>query len=148
MRARACIILFTYLLCTCLARVHAQESAEAALIRSLEMKWADSYKSRQFAVLSSLIDDDYVITVEDGSTYGKVGLLSHTAKASEHVEVAEFSDLKIRMHTGTAVVTGRYHEGGESAGKRYDYNDRFTDVWMNVQGKWKLIASQYSIAAQ
>src|SRR3954454_24922363 len=107
------IVLLICTLCIWPALLNAQETADAATIRNLEMKWADSYKSRQLDVLSSLIDDDYVITFEDGTTHGKVGLFSHTAKTSEHVEAAEFSDLKIRMHAGTAVVTGSYHEQGD-----------------------------------
>jgi len=33
-----------------------------------------------------------------------------------------------------------------SAGKRFDYRDRLTDVWMKIDGPWKLIASPYSLA--
>jgi len=123
----------------------AQESPDAATIRVLETKWADSYKNRQVDVLSSLMSDDYVITMEDGSVYGKVGFISHTAQPSEKVDLVEFADLKIRMHGDAAVVTGSYHEQGESAGKPYDYHDRMTDLWMKTDGKWKLVASHYSI---
>jgi len=63
------------------------------------------------------------------------------------VEIAEMSDLKIRVHGDTAVVTGAYHERGESGGKRYDLHDRLTDVWMKIGGKWLLIASHYSVPA-
>jgi ketosteroid isomerase-like protein len=145
---RTCILVFICLLCRWPVLVQAQETADAAAVRALEMKWAESYKLRQLDVLSSLIDDDYVITFEDGSIHGKVGLLSHNAKASEHVELSDFSDLKIRMHLDTAVVTGSYRERGESGGKPYEYNDRLTDVWMKLHGKWKLIASHYSVPAQ
>jgi ketosteroid isomerase-like protein len=55
------------------------------------------------------------------------------------------SDLKVRMHGNTAVVTGAYHEIGESTGKRYEYHDRFTDVWMKNSGKWQVVASHYSV---
>ena len=57
------------------------------------------------------------------------------------------SDLKIRIHGNIAVVTGAYHERGESGGKTYDYHDRLTDVWMKIGGKWQLIASHYSLPA-
>jgi hypothetical protein len=43
------------------------------------------------------------------------------------------------------VVTGAYHERGESSGKRYEYHDRLTDVWINVGNTWKVIASHYSV---
>jgi ketosteroid isomerase-like protein len=126
----------------------AQESADVATIRVLETKWAESYKKRQVDVLSTLMSDDYVITMEDGSVYGKVGFISHTAQPSEKVDLVEFADLKIRMHGDAAVVTGSYHEKGESGGKPYDYRDRMTDMWMKIDGKWKLVASHYSIPAQ
>lgn len=124
----------------------AQEKAGAAAeIRSLELKWTESYKQRQIDILSSLLADDFVITIEDGSTYSKPGYISHSADASVHVEVAEMSDLKVRMHGDTAVVTGAYHERGESNGKRYEYHDRLTDVWMKVGGRWQVVASHYSV---
>jgi len=51
------------------------------------------------------------------------------------------------MHGKTAVVTGAYHEKRTSKGKSYEYRDRFTDVWMNRNGPWQVIASHYSIPA-
>ncbi|HZR64482.1 MAG TPA: nuclear transport factor 2 family protein [Terriglobales bacterium] len=126
----------------------AQQDTGAATVRALELKWADAYKSRQFDVLSSFLDDDCVSTFEDGNVFGKLGLISYIAKPSEHIEVVEMSDLKVRMHGETAVVTGAYHEQGVSDGKPYDYHDRFTDVWMKVRGNWKLIASHYSIPSK
>jgi len=124
----------------------AQEKSDAASIRALESKWADAYKQREIATLSSLLGEDYVITVEDGSTYGKVGFISHSS-GPLRVDIAEMSDLKIRMHGNIAVVTGAYHERGESGGKAYDYHDRFTDVWMKNTAEWQLIASHYSLPA-
>ena len=121
----------------------AQES-DAATIRKLEEKWADSYRHRQIDILASLLAEDFIITVEDGTTYSKAGYISHSADTSTHVAVAEFSDMKVRLHGNTAVVIGAYHERGTSGGKPYDYRDRFTDVWMKLAGKWQVIASQYS----
>jgi len=121
------------------------DKSEAAYIRSMELKWTDSYRQRQVAMLASLLADDFVITIEDGSTYSKTGYISHSAEPGVHVEVAEMSDLKVRMHGNTAVVTGAYHERGDSNGKPYEYHDRLTDVWMKVGGKWQVVASHYSV---
>jgi len=144
-------IQLTYALAFCLGAgvavpLPAQEKSDSAtIIRSLELKWTESYKQRQVESLSALLADDFVITVEDGNTYSKTGYISHSADASVHVEVAEMSDLKVRTHGNTAVVTGAYHERGESNGKRYEYHDRLTDVWMKVGGRWQVIASHYSV---
>jgi len=123
----------------------AQEKSEAATIRALEMKWTQSYKDRSIDILSSLLAEEFVITVEDGNVYSKTGYISHTADPSTHVQVAELSDLKVRIHGDTAIVTGAYHEKGESNGKPYEYHDRLTDVWMKAGGKWQVVASHYSV---
>jgi ketosteroid isomerase-like protein len=123
----------------------AQEKSDAANIRAMELKWTESYKQRQVEMLASLLAEDFVITVEDGNTYSKTGYISHSAEPSVHVEVAEMSDLKVRMHGNTAVVTGAYHERGKSDGKPYEYHDRLTDVWMKVGAKWQVVASHYSV---
>ncbi len=129
----------------CLAMPAAAQDADTARIRALEQKWADSYKQRRIDILSTLLAEDFVITVEDGKTYSKEGYISHTADSSVKVSVAEILDLKVRMHGNTAIVTGAYHEKGESAGKPYEYHDRLTDVWMKIGGNWQVVASHYSV---
>jgi ketosteroid isomerase-like protein len=146
MRAQILSALALCLLASFVIRVHAQEKSDAAAIRALESKWIDAYKQRQIATVASLLAEDYVITQEDGSVYGKVGFISYNA-GSLRVDVAEASDLKIHMHDNIAVVTGAYHEKGVLGGKPYDYHDRLTDVWMKTGGKWQLIASHYSLPA-
>jgi ketosteroid isomerase-like protein len=123
----------------------AQEKADAATIRALEMKWTESYKQHNIDILSSLLAEDFTITIEDGSVYSKAGYISHSADSKVHVQIAELSDLKVRFHGDTAIVTGAYHEKGESEGKTYEYHDRLTDVWMKAGGKWQVIASHYSV---
>jgi ketosteroid isomerase-like protein len=109
------------------ASLAAQEKSDVGTIRALEMKWTESYKQRSIEILSSLLAEDFVITIEDGSIYSKAGYISHSADPATQVHVAELSDLKVRMHGDTAIVTGAYHEKGESNGKRYEYHDRLTD---------------------
>jgi ketosteroid isomerase-like protein len=122
-----------------------QKSQDAERILALERKWTEAYQHRDVSILSSLLAEDFAITVEDGSTYGKEGYIGHSADTSVHVEVAELSELRVRMHGNVAVVTGAYHEKGSSRSKRYEYRDRLTDVWMKVDGKWQVISSHYSV---
>lgn len=125
-----------------------KDKSDAATIRNMELKWTQSYKQHSIDILSSLLAEDFVITIEDGSIFSKAGYITHSADSSTHVEVAELSDLKVRMHGDTAIVTGAYHEKGESNGKRYEYHDRLTDVWMKSGGKWQVVASHYSVPSK
>lgn len=157
-RARLCDIhtmpirnrwtLILCLLTTSAAGLWAQEKSDAATVRALELKWTESYKQHNIDILSSLLSDEFVITIEDGSIYSKAGYITHSADSAVHVQVAELSDLKVRLHGDTAIVTGAYHEKGESKGKPYEYHDRLTDVWMKIGGKWQVIASHYSVPSK
>ena len=127
-------------------RLAAQEpSGAAAQVRKLEEKWTAAYKERQINILSSLLAEDFVITVEDGNTYSKEGYITHSADTSVKVEVAELADLRVRVHGNLAVVTGAYHERGTSNRKPYEYHDRLTDVWVKAGNNWQVIASHYSV---
>lgn len=137
--------LLLFLLVASTLHLRAQDKSDTAAVRTLELKWTQSYKERNIDILSSLLAEEFVITVEDGSVYSKAGYISHSADANVHVEVAELSDLKVRIHGDTAIVTGAYHERGDSNGKRYEYRDRLTDVWMKSGGKWQVVASHYSV---
>ena len=145
MRISLAVALAFCLLAGVVVPLVAQEKSDAAEIRALELKWAEAYKQRQVESFAYLLAEDFVITVEDGNTYSKSGYISHSADPSVHVEVAELSELKVRMHGNTAIVTGSYHEKGESNRKPYEYRDRFTDVWVKTGGKWQVVASHYSI---
>jgi ketosteroid isomerase-like protein len=138
-------LIISFLCCLTLLSAAQQTSPEEARILALEKKWTESYKLRDIGILASLLAENFVITVEDGSTFGKAGYISHSADSSVRVDVAELSDLRVRMHGNTAVVTGAYHETGDSKGKHYEYRDRLTDVWMKMDGKWRVIASHYSV---
>ena len=122
-----------------------QPKSEAEKVRELEFKLMAAYKQRQVEVFGSLLDDDFVITFEDGSTYSKTGYLSYSATSSTRVDLVEMPEMKIHLHGETAVVTGVYHERGDNKGQPYDYHDRFTDVWMKKGGKWLIIASHYAV---
>ncbi len=148
MTRRRSLLIFAGLLIGGCALVPAQDRSDAATVRSLELKWTESYKQRSIDILSSLLADEFVITVEDGNVYSKAGYISHTADSKVRVEVAEMSDLKVRIHGNTAIVTGAYHEKGVSEGKPYEYHDRLTDVWMKAGGKWQVVASHYSVPSK
>jgi ketosteroid isomerase-like protein len=135
----------TLFLAAALVTAAQQKSGPASTFLALEQKWNEAYKRGDIEVMNSLLTDDFIITVEDGATYSKTGYIAHLRDSAEHVAVAEISDVKVRLHGNTAIVTGAYHEEGTTKGKPYQYNDRFTDIWVKGKGKWQLMASHYSI---
>ncbi len=147
MKIMISLIVFASLAAWNLDSAAAQNKLDTASskILALENKWNAAYKRGDIATMESLLATDFIITVEDGSTFSKSGYIAHNGDSTLRVEITEMSGLNVRMHGNTAVVTGAYHEKGTSKGKPYEYRDRFTDVWMNINGKWQVIASHYSI---
>lgn len=143
----------TWLLIVALLALGASDSATtqnrpdtaSSKILALESKWNAAYMRGDIVAMDSLLADDFVITQEDGSTFSKSGYIAHNGNSTLHVQISDMSDLRVRMHNNTAVVTGAYHEKGTSKGKPYEFHDRFTDVWMNLKGAWRLIVSHYSV---
>jgi ketosteroid isomerase-like protein len=127
----------------------AQSKAEpgSSQILALETKWNDAYKSGDVATMESLLADDFIITVEDGTTFSKSGYLAHTAAAELRVQISQMTDLRVRMHGNIAIVTGAYHEKGTTKRVPYESRDRFTDVWMKANRGWQVIAAHYSVPA-
>jgi ketosteroid isomerase-like protein len=135
------------LLCLTISLAAQEPAGAAAQVRRLEEKWTAAYKERNIDILSTLLTEDFVITVEDGSTYSKAGYITHSADPTVKVEIAELSDLRVRVRGGgmIAVVTGAYHEKGLSNGRPYEYHDRLTDVWVRTGNGWRVLASHYSV---
>jgi ketosteroid isomerase-like protein len=126
------------------AAQHKPDTASSKVL-ALEDKWNAAYKRGDVVTMESLLAEDFIITLEDGTTLSKSGYIARNGDPTTRIEMTEGSGLSVRMHGDTAVVTGAYHEKGTSKGKPYEYRDRFTDVWMNLNGKWQVIVSHYSI---
>ena len=149
MKIRMLLLLVVSLALSILNLAVAQKSdSSSSKILSLEKEWNTAYNHGDISSMNSLLADDFIITVEDGKTYSKSGYIALLGNSELRVEISDMSDLKVRLHgNAVAVVTGVYHEKGLSKGKPYEYHDRFTDVWLNVGGRWQVIVSHYAIPA-
>jgi len=145
MRARTWPLFVAALtLCAFAAAQDSPDALESKILR-LESEWHAAYKQSDVSAMNSLLADDFIITEEDGSTFSKPGYIAHNGNSSVHVVISDMSNLQVRMHgSNTAVVTGAYHEKGVEKSNVYEYYDRFTDVWMNSNGRWQIIVSHYS----
>ena len=142
---RSFFVMLLSVVCTLNLSIAQNDSGSvASKILALEREWNTAYKRSDISAMDRLLADDFIITVEDGTTFSKPGYIAHNGNSTVHVEVSDMSDLKIRTHDDAAVVTGMYHEKGTDKGKPYDYEDRFTDVWVKINGRWQVLASHYS----
>src|ERR1700690_1804717 len=88
--------------------------------------------------------DDFVMAVAEGTLYNKAQMIASVADKS-YRPLALSSDMVVHYYGNTAVLTGAYYEKGVDKGKAWERRGRFTDTWMNLNGRWQCIASHFSV---
>jgi len=61
---------------------------------------------------------------------------------TDAIQSEENYDVRVRVLGKTAVLTGGTRERGTRRGIPYDEHYRWTDVWLERDGRWQAIVSQ------
>ena len=113
------------------------ENQVLADLKQLEQVWTKANIDADKKALDRILADDYVGTLEDGSSQGKADYLG-TVERDNSIERWEFEDLKVSLKGNRATLTGliRYYlRNGEAA---FLFIDKF--VWRD--GRWQAVSSQ------
>jgi len=120
----------------------AQDSTK---IIAMENLWNQAELKNDASAVQLLLADNFVMTVAEGVTYNKAETIASVANKSYRPEVLQSTDLVVHSYGTTAVVTGAYYEKGVDKGKPWERRGRFTDTWMNLNGRWQCVASHFSV---
>jgi len=107
---------------------------------------------RQFfaALLSSnaeeldriLTDDFLIIDVMSGAETAKPAFLAVVGSGDLRFEVIEPAESRVRLYGQAAVVTGRTRMRGIYAGAPFAAKSRYTHVFVEQDGRWRLASAQ------
>jgi len=89
-----------------------------------------------------IVGDDYVFTNQDGVIRTKAQMVAAYDSGSIKYESVKFDELKVHAYGDTAVVTGRNTSKGQDSGKDISGVFRYTRVYVKLQGRWQLVATQ------
>jgi ketosteroid isomerase-like protein len=114
-------------------------------IAALEQSWAAAQKANDPATIASLLADNYIEVLPDGSLMSKSQVLDD-AKKSKY-ETIEVGDLKIISFGDTAIVVGTFDaKHSDKDGKPLQDHERYVDTWRKMpSGKWQCIAEGNTI---
>ena len=99
-------------------------------------------------VLDRVLADDFLlIDVMSGSEVTKPSLLAVLGSGQLQFEVIEPAEQRVRLHQATAVVTGRTRMSGRFGGAPFAALSRYTHVYVEQQGRWRLVAAQGTLIA-
>jgi ketosteroid isomerase-like protein len=120
----------------------AQDSSK---IIAMENLWNRAEMNNDAPAVRLLLADDFVMTVAEGTLYNKAQMIASVADKSYRPVALQSTGMAVHYYGNTAVVTGAYYEKGVDKGKSWARRGRFTDTWMNLDGRWQCIASHFSV---
>src|SRR5262249_52715523 len=89
-----------------------------------------------------LADDFLLIDVMRGAEVTKASLLAVLASGQLRFQVIEPAEQRVRLYQATAVVTGRTRVSWRVGGEPLAALSRYTHVYVEQQGRWRLVAAQ------
>lgn len=121
----------------------------ASAIEAMENKWeANVGKKEEGAkAVGATVSEDFVGVSFKGKRMTKASLLADYRKDPDSYTSTKNANLKVYvMSPNTAVTVGDAVEKGKGKdGQSFDRTYRFTDTWLERNGKWQCVASQISL---
>lgn len=121
-------------------------SGEEGRIIALESAWDQAEQNKDANALENLLADNLVYVDYDGSISTKRQFLASVRSTGVVGEQINNEGVTVRLYgTSVAVSTGVYRDKGVEKGNPFSRRGRFTNVWLNQNGRWECIASQSTL---
>jgi ketosteroid isomerase-like protein len=121
-----------------------KKSTPEATLRDIEDKWEASIMSHDPSVAQAYLGNDFRGVSSKGKIMSKSSLVAEIKKDTDTYTSTKNGKVDVRVFGGQfAVVTGTSTEVGKAKdGKAFKRGYRWTDVWVDRNGKWQCVASQ------
>ena len=117
------------------------QSDQQVLIE-LERGWNDAVYRQDANFVANLLADEFIVTYDDGARGDKARELALVAEFNQQVVSAVQDDFTVRVYQDTAVVWFTLNLVGMRQGQRAELTLRYTDVWVQRDGRWQCVSSQ------
>jgi ketosteroid isomerase-like protein len=120
---------------------------EEATLKELEDNWQSAIMAHNAAIVDLLVATDFAGVDRNGKFINKSAVIADVKNDKDTYQVAKNEKVNVRLYgPTTAVVTGSTRSKGTTkAGKAFDRAYRYTDTWVQREGKWQCVASQDSL---
>jgi ketosteroid isomerase-like protein len=134
------------LLSLCLAAGQQTSGANSVedQIRKLEQVWAQAVVKEGAVSVDRYEADDIITTDPTGRVTGKAEDKTDLSSGDYKIQSEELSDLKVQVYGNTAVAAATNTMKGTCKDQDLSGKYRFTDTWVKRNGKWQVVASQYT----
>ena len=114
---------------------------------TFEQEFTQAVAANDVAAIGRFVADDWVIVDADGRVISRSRFLSVIDSGALTHESMETTDLEVRVHGDTAVVTGITTSKGQFMGQGFATRELATDVLARLDGRWLCVFSQLTRVA-
>ena len=116
-------------------------------IRELETQRFRAMERVDVATLNRILSDDLIYTHASGLRQTKSELIGVLGSGDMKYESITTDDVRVRIFTETAVVTGRALIKIKAHGEEQSFKLCYLDVYVKQDGRWQMLAWQSSRVA-
>src|SRR5215475_9081776 len=121
-----------------------QRSSVEQAIRQLDNERIQAQISADAVALDRIYADDFIGVGPSGTVRTKPQVISDFTSGGLKFQPITTDEVQVRVYENTAVETGLSTMVGQDKGKAVPRDTRFTRVWVNREGRWRLVANHYS----
>jgi ketosteroid isomerase-like protein len=114
----------------------------SAELMKLEHDMLAALLKKDVATFGRHFADDATLTTPDGAVQTKAQLLGDVKSGALVLEASTISDMKVKVHGNTAVVTYITTDKGKYKGQDISGRFRWIDVFVRQGDTWQLVAGQ------
>ena len=114
----------------------------AFLVLAAERDFFAALIAGRVDTLEDLLTADFTLADLAGSLVEKPGLLAAIASKELQFEAIDQQEARIRFYGMAALVTGSTQMSGRFAGSPFTAASRYTHVYVEQDGRWRLAAAQ------
>ena len=124
-------------------------SEVVGFLRDVEERLATAWVEGNRSFIEQIFADDWIVTDLTGRVLTKAEVLKEAFGSKDRQIVSmRIDDIGVRPFGDWAGVTGRTQAVGEYQGEVAEVTLRFTDVFVNRNGRWQVVASQTTLLNQ
>lgn len=122
----------------------------ADTIKQLEQQWESAIAKHDPSIIDRVVADDFIGVSSTGRIGDKATLVAEAQRDKNTYKTASARQMTVRTYgSRVAVVLGMTKESGTTAsGRPFDHVYRFTDTWLERDGKWQCIAAHAAVAGR
>ena len=133
-----------FLLLALFCNASAQSTSQTQAVLEAERLGCLAYQNHDVKGVRDFLVEDYTLTDAKGNVTTKQDDLDDFVKDRIRYTTFRNANMKVRLYSSTAIVTGQTHAVGSANGSSFDVTVQFTDTLVFLRGHWRLAAGHVS----